>query len=102
MWLYFTATVSNIAKCNKCFKTITCKGGSTLNSLKHAAIHGILLKAEGCNLPSIADDTLQSALVLGSGSSVPDGDGRGEDGLNDGCVEVHHHRLWQVEFLQLL
>jgi len=42
-----------------------------------------------------ANNTLQSALVLGSGSSVPDGDGRGEDGLNDGGVEVHHHYLWQ-------
>ena len=30
------------------------------------------------NLLSSADDTLQSALVLGSGSSVPDGDGGGE------------------------
>ena len=49
----------------------------------------------------LVDDTLQPALVLGSGSSVPDGDGGGEDGLNDGCVEVHHHCLWQVEFLQL-
>ena len=47
------------------------------------------------------NDTLQSALVLGSGSSVPDGDRGCEDGLNDGCVEVHHHCLWQVEFLQL-
>ena len=36
---------------------------------------------------------LQSALVFGSGSSVPDGDGRGEDGLNDGCVEVHRNCL---------
>ena len=45
------------------------------------------------HLLSSADDTLQSALVLGSGSSVPDGDGGGEDGLNDGCVEVHHHCL---------
>ena len=42
---------------------------------------------------------LQSALVLGGGSSVPDGDGGGEDGLNDECVEVHYH--WQVEFIQL-
>lgn len=24
-----------------------------------------------------------------------------EDGLNDGGVEVHHHCLWQVEFLEL-
>ena len=46
------------------------------------------------------NDTLQSALVLGGGSSVPDGDGGGEDGLDDGGVEVHHHH-WQVEFLQL-
>ena len=53
------------------------------------------------HLLSNADDTLQPALVLGSGSSVPDGDGGGEDGLNDGCVEVHHHCLWQVEFIQL-
>ncbi len=45
---------------------------------------------------------LQSAL--GSGSSVPDGDGGGEDGLHDGGgdgVEVHHHCLWPIEFLQL-
>ncbi len=46
--------------------------------------------------------TLQSALVLSSGSSVPYGDGGGEDGLNDGGLDVHHHCLWQVEFLQLL
>jgi len=51
------------------------------------------------NLLSRANGTLQSALVLGSGSSVPDGDGGGEDGLNDGGVEVHHHCLWQVELL---
>ena len=46
-------------------------------------------------------DKLQSALVLSSGSSVPDGDGGGEDGLDDGSVEVYHHHLWQVELLQL-
>ena len=41
-------------------------------------------------------------LSLAGGSSVPDGgDGGGEDGLNDGGVEVHHHCPWQVEFLQL-
>src|SRR4029434_6206524 len=50
---------------------------------------------------SRTDDTLQSAFVIGSGSSVPDGDGGGEDGLDDAGVEVHHHCLWQVELLQL-
>ena len=40
-----------------------------------------------------ADDTLQSALVLGVGSSVQNGNGGDEDGLDDGSVEVHHHRL---------
>ena len=50
-------------------------------------------------LLSRANDALQTALVLGGGSSVPDGDGGGEDGLNDGSVEVHHHCLWQVELL---
>ena len=39
------------------------------------------------HLLSRAYDTLQSALVLSSGSSV------GEDGLCDGSVEVHHHHL---------
>ena len=34
------------------------------------------------HLLSSAEDALQSALVLGSGSSVPDGDGGGRDGLN--------------------
>ena len=47
-------------------------------------------------------DTLQSAFILSSGSSVPDSDGGGEDGLDNGSVEVHHHCLWQVELLQLL
>ena len=42
---------------------------------------------------------LQSALILSSGSSVPGGDGGGDDGLNDHSVEVHHHCLWQVELL---
>jgi len=51
------------------------------------------------HLLSRANYTLQSALVLGSGSSLPDGDGGGGDGLNDGGVEVHHNGLWQVEFL---
>ena len=51
------------------------------------------------HLLSSAGDTLQRALVFGSGSSVPDGDGGGEEGLNDGCVEVYHHCLWQVQFL---
>src|SRR4029434_2086040 len=45
------------------------------------------------------DDMLQSAFVIGSGSSVPDGDGGGEDGFDDAGVEVHHHCLWQVELL---
>ena len=35
------------------------------------------------------NDPLQSAFVLGSGGSEPDGDWWGEDGLNDGCVELH-------------
>ena len=48
-----------------------------------------------------ADDPLQPALILGCGYSVPDGDGGGEDGLHDGGVEVLHHCLWQVTFLQL-
>ena len=53
------------------------------------------------HLFSIADDTLQSAPVFDGSSSVPDGDGGGEDGLYDGGVEVHHHGLWQVELFQL-
>ena len=53
------------------------------------------------HLLSRTDDTLQSAFVIGSGSSVPDGDGGGEDGLDDAGVEVHHHCLWQVKLLQL-
>ena len=49
----------------------------------------------------VAANHLQSALVLSSGSSVPDDDGGGEDGLDGGRVEVHLHRLWQVALLQL-
>jgi len=45
------------------------------------------------HLLSRANETLQYALVLGSGSSVTDGDGGGEDGLHDGGEEVHYHCL---------
>ena len=34
------------------------------------------------HLLSSADDTLESAIVFGIGSSVQDGDGGGEDGLS--------------------
>jgi len=54
------------------------------------------------HLLSRANGMLQSALVLGSGSSVSDGDGGGENGLNDDGVEVDYHCLWQVELLWLL
>ncbi len=40
---------------------------------------------------------LQPALVLGSGRS--DGDGGGEDGLNDGGVEVHIIVFGRLNFL---
>ena len=46
-------------------------------------------------------DMLQSALVLSSSSSIPDGDGGVENGLDDGRVEVHHHHLWPFDLLQL-
>lgn len=42
------------------------------------------------------------APALDRGSSAPDGGGGGEDALNVGGVEVHHHSLWQVELPQLL
>ena len=38
------------------------------------------------HLLSTVDDTLQSALVLGSSSNVPDGEGGGEDGGEDGAL----------------
>lgn len=49
------------------------------------------------NLLSTANDMLQSALVPGSCTSVPDGDG--ENGLLGGSVNIHHYLHWQVEFL---
>lgn len=42
---------------------------------------------------SRVNDTVQSALVFGSGSIAADGDGGDEDGLNDDGVEVPHHWL---------
>ncbi len=55
---------------------------------------------EDCSQSPFQQSTLQPVPVLGSGSSVPDGDGEGEDGLNNRGV-MHHHCLWQVELLQL-
>lgn len=40
---------------------------------------------------SSPDGTLQPGLVLHGGGRVPDGDGNGEDGLDEGSGEVHHH-----------
>lgn len=51
------------------------------------------------HLFSQVDDTLQSALVLGSRCSAPDDNG-GKDELNGGSVELHHYCLWQAEILQ--
>lgn len=48
-----------------------------------------------------ANDMLQSAPVLGSGSSLPDGDGECKDVLSVGGVEVRHHCLWKVKLPQL-
>ena len=50
------------------------------------------------HLLGTATDRLRSALVLGS-VSIPDGDGGGENTLNDGSVEVHHH--CQLNSIQL-
>ncbi|MEQ2311516.1 hypothetical protein AMECASPLE_020825 [Ameca splendens] len=47
------------------------------------------------------NDALQPALVPDGGSRLPDGDGGGKDGLNDGGVELHHNSLWKPELLQL-
>lgn len=61
-------------------------GVQVLESWKIAASH----------LLSRANDTLRSALVLGSDSSVPHGDGGGEDGLDDGRLRIsygHQKRL---------
>lgn len=38
----------------------------------------------------------ESALDVGCSSSIPDGEGGGEDRLSDDYVEVRHHSLWQV------
>ena len=46
-----------------------------------------------------ADDALQPQSVSGGGSSVPHGDGGGEDGLDDGRVELHQHLGGQLELL---
>lgn len=54
---------------------------------------GLRGKISADHLVSVANDALQPLLVLGSGSSVPEGNGRGKDGH----VEVHHHCLWQVQ-----
>lgn len=47
------------------------------------------------------NDTLQSALVLGSGGRVSNSDGAVQEGLSDGSVKVHYYWLRKVELLQL-
>ena len=44
-----------------------------------------ILETAANHLLSRVNDKLQSGLVPGRGSSVRDGDGGGEDGLDDGC-----------------
>ena len=53
-------------------------------------------------LEVLGDDGAQKAEGLRSVDwGVSQGDGGGEDGLDDAGVEVHHHCLWQVKLLQL-
>lgn len=40
--------------------------------------------------------------VLGGGPCIPYSDGRGDDGLYEGGVKLHHHLRWQFELPQLL
>lgn len=61
----------------------------------------VVMANAGNHLLCRADEMLKSDHVLGGGSSIVDGGGEGEDGLDDGCVEVHHHCPWQTEVLQL-
>ena len=94
------------ASCQSLKKTVTGMGGVSHNpTCTPQGPRAVQVlkgwKVAANHLLSRAYDTLQPALILSSGSGVPDSDGGGEDGLNDGRIEVHHHRLWQVELLQL-
>ncbi|KAK7904323.1 hypothetical protein WMY93_016930 [Mugilogobius chulae] len=49
VWLYFTKIDADNARCLKCNKTFSCKGGTTSNLSKHVAkIHGI--QTERCTV----------------------------------------------------
>lgn len=51
------------------------------------------MKAAASGLLGSANGMLQSALVPGSGSNIPDCDGGGEDGLSDSSVDVQRHQI---------
>lgn len=40
---------------------------------------------------SVMDDALQPAFVVGSGSSIENGHGGGEDRFNEASVKLQHH-----------
>lgn len=54
------------------------------------------------HLLSSMHDALQSVFVPVCGAGEPHGDGGGEDGLDDGRVELHQHLGRHLEFPQLL
>ncbi|KAK7898336.1 hypothetical protein WMY93_019189 [Mugilogobius chulae] len=58
-------------------------------------------KAAANHLLSSAHNALQSVSVPDCGSSVPNGDGGGKDGLNDGRVKLHQHLGRQLDILPL-
>ncbi len=91
----------------KCFKKIVSRVRSVSHNLNRP-LHDpgsvqVLKrwKVASDYLLSRANNTFQSAFFLSSGSSIPDGNGGSENGLNDGSVEINHHCLWQVKLLQL-
>lgn len=74
------------------FKSLYVRGGSGRphNLFCSHQILGSVQVLEGRQIASThlsgANEPLKSALVIGSGSSIPDGDGGGGGG-----VKVHHH-----------
>ena len=67
VWLHFTNKDANSATCNRCQKTMACKGGNTSNLMKHLATHGVYLKAEQCTVFDKLRDAPSTSAAAAAG-----------------------------------
>ena len=77
------------ATCNKCLRTVLCKGGNTSNLMKHLAMHSILLKAKQCAAFHRLRNQVPSTSAATNGASILAEESPSPANVEDTTVDKH-------------